>query len=486
MDNNVSRWLACAGIALLLVPILTACSVTLQGNAATTTPITTATSSAAAPAPDAPGGPAASNDKVVKWINATAHPLETTDPAAPLDDLAPLENIVGQAEVVGLGEATHGSSEIWTIKQRMVRYLVEHMGFTGFVLEVDWPIGQQLDAYTLNGAGDPHTILASFPWNSQEVVSLFEWLRAYNADPQHPHKVRVSGMDVGSEMARPTTATFGSVTDYVQTNAPDLLPQVQQSYSALVAAPFELSSYTALPQPTKEQYAAQAQQVVELLQQHEAAMVERSSRAAFAWALQHAQVIRHFAQMQALFGTDPGAAFTYHDQAMAENAGWWHDRYGKTIIWAHNGHVAKHTMLAQVYPDKVMGTFLRARFGDRYLSIGTSFGQGGYLAMKGQPSKGSAESEAIGAITLGPPTPDSSNAVLDRADRDRYLLDLRPAPAPIRTWLQEPHPFRVGTAAAVDDPTWLAANTYGKGALGQWFDVLLQLRQVSSGHMPQN
>jgi erythromycin esterase len=368
----------------------------------------------------------------------------------------------------------------------MVRYLVEHMGFTGFVLEVDWPIGQQLDEYTLNGAGDPHTILSSFPWNSQEVVSLFEWLRAYNADPQHPRKVRITGMDVGSEMARPTIATFGSVTGYVQTNAPDLLPQVQQSYSALVAAPYELSSYAALPQPAKEQYATQAQQVVELLQQHEAAMVERSSREAFAWALQNAQVIGHFAHMQALFGTDPGTAFTYHDQAMAENAGWWHDLYGKTIIWAHNGHVAKHTMLAQVYPDKVMGTFLRARFGDRYLSIGTSFGQGGYLAIKGRPFKGSAESEAIGAITLGPPSPDSSNAVLDRADPDRYLLDLRPAPAPVQTWLLEPRPFRVGTAAVVDNPTWLAANTYGKGALGQWFDVLVQLRQVTAGHLPQH
>ena len=165
------------------------------------------------------------HDQVVAWINTTDHPLTTTDPTAPLDDLAPLRDIGGQAELVGLGEATHGSSEIWTMKHRMVQYLVEHLGFTGFVLEVDWPIGQQLDAYVLHGTGDLHTILSFFPWNSQEVVDTLEWMRAYNADPQHPQKLRVAGMDIQTI----TPAMVDHVTTYVTTSAPDLLPQVQQA-----------------------------------------------------------------------------------------------------------------------------------------------------------------------------------------------------------------------------------------------------------------
>lgn len=167
---------------------------------------------------------------------------------------------------------------------------------------------------------------------------------------------------------------------------------------------------------------------------------------------------------------------------MAENAGWWYEQMGKTIIWAHNGHIAKQTMLPQVYPDKILGTFLYERFGDRYLSIGTSFGQGDYLAIKGQP--GGVVSDEIAAFTLGPPTPDSSNAVLDQAAADTYLLDLRPAPPAVQTWLQEVRPFRMAPAAAMDDPQWLAANTYTSGALGQWFDLLIQLRHVRAGHTP--
>jgi erythromycin esterase len=504
MKSKRSRCWVGAGAALLLVPILAACgdvpsaslatsapaTAIVQTSAPGTTPASTANPTEVLPVTTAaPNMPtpvdlskltgAATNDQVIEWINTSSHPLTTTDPAAPLDDLAALEAIVGEAEIVGLGEATHGSSEIWTMKHRMLEYLVEHMGFTGFVLEADWPVGQQLDKYVLQGTGDPHTILSSFPWNSPEVVDVFLWMRAYNADPQHPQKLRVAGMDMQSI----TPAMFDHVTTYIATSAPDLLPQVQQGYAQLHATPGDLSTYGALPQPTKEQYAAQAQQVIDLLQQHESALVGRSSKEAFAWALQNGRAIRQFTHFVELASTNLGAAYTYHDQAMAENAGWWHEQHGKTIIWAHNGHVAKHTMIPQVYPDKVMGTFLRERFGDRYLSIGTSFGQGGYLAVKGQP--GGAVSNEIVAMTLDAPAPNSSNAVLDRADAEHYLLDLRPAPAPTQAWLQASRPFRIAPAAAVDDPEWLAANTYTKGALGQWFDVLVQLRQVSAGHMPQ-
>ena len=44
---------------------------------------------------------------------------------------------------------------------------------------------------------------------------------------------------------------------------------------------------------------------------------------------------------------------------MAANAAWWHDRVGKTIVWAHDAHIAKNTMLPKIYPDGMTGTFLR-------------------------------------------------------------------------------------------------------------------------------
>ncbi len=68
------------------------------------------------------------------WIKQHALVLNTTDPNAPLDDLRPLQPLVGTASIVGLGEATHGSHEFFTMKQRLLEFLVQHMGFTLFAM----------------------------------------------------------------------------------------------------------------------------------------------------------------------------------------------------------------------------------------------------------------------------------------------------------------------------------------------------------------
>src|SRR5215467_12689413 len=77
----------------------------------------------------------------LSWIKQQALVLKTTEPQAPLDDLQPLQRIVGHASIVGLGEATHGSHEFFTMKQRLLEFLVEKMGFTMFAMEGSWSAG---------------------------------------------------------------------------------------------------------------------------------------------------------------------------------------------------------------------------------------------------------------------------------------------------------------------------------------------------------
>jgi erythromycin esterase len=207
--------------------------------------LTVLAAAASVPAP----ATAATNEVVIQWIKAASHPLTMTDPDGPLDDLAPLSAMVGRAEVVGLGEATHGSHEIWRVKQRMVQYLVRRLGFTAFVMETTAPIGRELDEYVLNDVGDPRTILSSFPWSCPEVVDVFVWMRTYNADRRHQWKLRVAGMELGL-----TTEDVDQVTGDVATAAPDLVPVIRQAYAELRAAPrvtpVDRAAYSALPQAT--------------------------------------------------------------------------------------------------------------------------------------------------------------------------------------------------------------------------------------------
>jgi hypothetical protein len=71
--------------------------------------------------------------------------LKTTDPNAPLDDLAPLQQLIGNASIVGLGEDTHGSHEFFTMKHRLLEFLVEKMGFTMFAMEGSWSAGEKIN-----------------------------------------------------------------------------------------------------------------------------------------------------------------------------------------------------------------------------------------------------------------------------------------------------------------------------------------------------
>lgn len=80
----------------------------------------------------------------------TAHDLAPAlKPAAlPLEgpaDSDPLLEQVGDARVVLLGEATHGTHELYELRAELTRRLIEERGFTIVAVEADWP-----DAYRVN------------------------------------------------------------------------------------------------------------------------------------------------------------------------------------------------------------------------------------------------------------------------------------------------------------------------------------------------
>ena len=92
---------------------------------------------------------------IVMWLEENVIPLTTTEPTENHDDLAFLSEMIGDARLVGLGEATHGSREFFTMKHRLVQYLVEEMGFTTFAIEANFPEAARINDYLHTGEGDP-------------------------------------------------------------------------------------------------------------------------------------------------------------------------------------------------------------------------------------------------------------------------------------------------------------------------------------------
>src|SRR3954470_5499138 len=69
-------------------------------------------------------------DGFAKWAATHAVPLTTVESAGNDSDLLPLEPAIGTARVVAVGEPIHGAHEPLAFRNRLIRFLVERMGFT--------------------------------------------------------------------------------------------------------------------------------------------------------------------------------------------------------------------------------------------------------------------------------------------------------------------------------------------------------------------
>jgi erythromycin esterase len=145
-----------------------------------------------------PAGSQGPDSDVAAWLQAHVIPLNTVESGGSYEDLMPLEAVIGDARIVALGEATHGTHEFFTLKPRMVEFLVREMGFTVLAMEANWPEAERLNRYVQTGEGNPAELLAGlhfWTWNAQEVLDLVEWLRSYNQNPANSPRVRFAGFD---------------------------------------------------------------------------------------------------------------------------------------------------------------------------------------------------------------------------------------------------------------------------------------------------
>lgn len=404
-------------------------------------------------------------NQIAKWLEAHAKPLKTTNPTAALNDLKPLKNMVGSASIVGLGEATHGAHEIFTMKHRIVKYLVSEKGFTNLVLEEGWDRALELDRYVLTGKGNPSQHLSP-TFKTKEMLDLLDWIRQYNANPKHKSKVRIIGMDIQSVNEN----VYGSIIEYIKANNSKLLPRVEEKIKGLIPVTKDLNTFESLTKEEKENYVLDAKQISALLEENKSYLNGKSKE--FAWIKQNARIIEQFTTMLATPPDKPADFYLKHDIAMYENAKWTEEHLGKTIVWAHNGHVSKTNMLPFIYP-KVAGQHLAEYYGKRYVSIGTSVYEGQYNV-----KNSNGEFGPYG--TLKSDDPNSYNYIFGQVKKDQFFIDLRKANGVTKTWLNEQHPIFAGIATEGPDiPKTVDIS------LGKTFDILVQIQKVSPSQLDQ-
>lgn len=308
---------------------------------------------------------------VNRWIRHNAIPLRTVINGNGFDDLQPLKKIIGSAHLVALGEATHGTREFFQLKHRMLEFLVNEMGFTVFGIEASMPEAFNINEYVLTGKGDPEKALASlynWVWNTEEVLDMIKWMKSYNADPLHTKKVKFYGFDMQSpSLAVKVTLQNLRKIDQVQA-------ETLEKPLAILANPFTAPDFVLLPKGKKDEAAAAIRTILKFFDEHKSDFINRGI--ASEWDIMRQQAIIVAQHIESKMNTsgfinlDP----VVRDKSMSDNIRWILDHEGegtKMVIWAHNLHVATHT---------IMGNNLCKMFGNDMFVFGFAFNQGSFQA----------------------------------------------------------------------------------------------------------
>jgi erythromycin esterase len=356
------------------------------------------------------------------YIQANAIPFTTSQAGGSRADLMPLKAFVGDARIVSLGEATHGTREFFEMKHRIFEFLVREMGFTVFAIESEWAEANRVNDYVRGGTGSARVALTGmyfWTWNTQEVVDLIEWMRAYNADPANPRKLSFVGID-----SQYPTMAMDDVEAFLQRADSDGAAMAAARYACLrphsntVRGGSPLIAYASLSNGEKEQCRAKVEEVHTYVEARRAALQAATSEGEYEMALRSARLAVQGEDVRA------GREGMARDRYMAENAAWWLDQSGagaRMVIWAHNAHVST--------TGAWMGAHLRQQFGDAMRVMGFSFYQGSFTALNLEISNG------LGTYSFGPAPAGGYEHFFHAAGLPRFILDLRGAN---QEWLTGP------------------------------------------------
>jgi erythromycin esterase len=378
-----------------------------------------------------------SDQHVREWIAEHAIPLKTVQAGSGFDDLKPLKEVVGDSRIVSLGEPTHGNREVFQLKHRMIEYLVTEMGFNIFALECPFGEANDINRYIVDGIGDPKKALAGiyfYTWDTEEVLALIEWMRAYNADPKNEKKVKFYGFDIQD----PERAARVML-NYLKKVDPELWQSVKPKLAILevqFSDPIGMGRRPFIPEEYDQASLLEIKRVINAFHQNKEQYTSATSKREWVWAKQHARQVEIWIEANINDGEN---YLDMRETGQAENIKWSLDFEGtasKAIVWAHNCHVSNSAPEGQANQQ---GFYLRKMYGDQLKIFGLFFNQGGFKAIDVEmPSKGFYN------FSVGNAPPGTLEHALASAQHALAVVDMHQLPknGPIREWFYSKRPTR--------------------------------------------
>jgi erythromycin esterase len=377
------------------------------------------------------------------------------------------------ASIVALGEGTHGTREFFRLKHRLLRWLVTATGVRTFAMEANAPEARALDEYVVHGRGDPETGLEDlyfWTWQTEEVLALVEWIRAFNDGRPLDDRVRFRGFD-----AQYTQGAVDALLDHFA--AGELHPEVTDDLELVgddgtrpVADDRVRERIAAVERVTPRLRETLGSDEADDRARHWVRVIERATeykRRLLDWEAADNDSDAEAAAMEEVLRV--------RDRAMAGNVEWIEDRTdAPVVLWAHDAHSNRdrHAYRRYAVAAPSMGSHLAERYGDDYYAVGFAFARGSFQAIDR-----TGEGRGLTSFTLRDPRPGTVESALDDAGVGTSILDIRAETADSRLgdWLgADRERFSVGATYDGNPENYVTEYAFGEA-----FDALCFVEETT-------
>jgi erythromycin esterase len=386
------------------------------------------------------------------WFSQHTSSFSSVDaepPGAPAaGDLAFFKKNCEGAQIIGLGESTHGTSEFFRLKHRLLAYAVKEMGVRIFAIEDNQAIVQRVNKYVMEGTGTARESMYGMfsVWQNEEVKNMIHWVRDYN--DLHPNdKISFVGFDM-QDIKSSADSLLGflrakdvSLYDTASFVLKSMLQNVPLHYNATDSS--------------KRVWLGDAIKIFNKVtdRQHRwlASSGSESDSLRINMGIQFANLVKQYARNLLL-----GHLSFYRDTAMAENISWilaQHKPGTRIVVWAHDTHISRgdHPLREyNMYNGISMGANLSKKYGARYKAFSLSSYTGFYWA---QVSYTNFRGVACPLFTAPRGSIDEAlHRIAYARKNENVFLDL--VDARTQPWLSKPLPTRFANHVSFEYAYW--------------------------------
>lgn len=393
------------------------------------------------------------------------------------EDFHPFLSAATDKQLVLLGEASHGTSEYYTWRADISKYLITEKGYNFIAIEADWPSAFVVNRYVkdLRGAaGSAEEALEGFVrwphwmWKNEEVLELVNWLREYNSHLPLEERIGFYGVDLQNKQK-----SMDVILRKLEQYDSDLHQSAQNSYQCLLRFDDRVD-YLRMVANTNQTCVEDVESVYELVASnlelfgdqyeqfnmyHNAVLVveaEKNLRANLSRGSESWNVRAQFFQYTA-------------DELLLKYGG--DDRNARGMVWAHNTHIGDADATDMGRAGMVnIGSLARKAYGkDNVLTIGFGTATGELLAGR----EWGAQQETM---TLPEPPQGTWEYIAGQLDYEVFGISFEEIPAELSN-------ERLGNrAVGVTYSPENDAQNFVPSVMSQRYDVFIFFKETGTLH----